>query len=170
MIRKSWKQALWFVALTLTAFGCKGGPEADDLKDYAFNKYPSVEGHLERVGEIEQKIARTFGLAASTSLEQVQSEYLPALTALEQAIQKNGPATADVKAIHERLAKAVALRLAAAKTLKEALSKSSDAGRDIPDEPRKAFSDAMQESDREISLSRADMKELAKKLGVKLPD
>jgi hypothetical protein len=150
--------------------GCKEDPAAADLKDYATEKQPAVEGHLERIHEIEGTIAGTFGMAASTSLSQVEGDYLPALTALQKAIEANAPATEQVKAIHARYAKAAELRVQAAETLKKALAESTDAGRDIPDEPREAFSKAMAESEKELGLARVEAKDLGKKLGVKLPE
>lgn len=150
--------------------GCKGGPEADDLKLFATDKAQSIEGHMDRVGEIEGKIAGTFGMAASTSLSQVEGEYIPALEALNKAVTENVPGTDKVKAIHARYAKAAELRLAAAKKLAEGLRSSEDAGRDIPEAIREAYTEAMKASEKELGLARIAMKDLAKELGVTLPE
>ncbi|GMV42262.1 MAG: hypothetical protein AMXMBFR64_39780 [Myxococcales bacterium] len=156
--------------LCLTLAGCKAGPEADDLKLYATDKAQTIEGHVDRIGDIEGKIVGAFGMAASTSLSQVEGDYIPALEALSKAVAENAPATEKVKAIHARYAKAVELRLAAAKKLAEGLRSSQDAGRDIPDEIREAYGDAMKASDKELGLARVETKDLAKDLGVKLPE
>lgn len=166
MIRGAAIAVLCGAALT----ACKGGPDADDLKLFATDKAQSIEGHMDRVGEIEGKIVGTFGLAASTSLSLVESEYIPALEALGKSVAENVPGTDKVKAIHARYAKAAELRLAAAKTLAEGLRSSEDAGRDIPDEIREAYGEAMKASEKELGLARIAMKDLAKELGVTLPE
>lgn len=171
MTRRVWiRGALVALVCALAMPACKGGPEADDLKVFATDKAQSIEGHVERVGEIEGKIVGAFGMAASTSLAQVQSEYIPALEALVKSVGENVPSTDKVKAIHARYAEAARLRLEAAKKLAEGLQSSTDAGRDIADDIREAYGTAMKASDKELGLARIATKDLAKELGVTLPE
>lgn len=171
MTRRSWIRGAVVALLCAVALtACKGGPEADDLKLFATDKAQSIEGHFERVGDIEGKIVGAFGMAASTSLSQVQDEYIPALEALVKSAAENVPSTDKVKAIHARYAEAARLRLEAAKALAEGLKSSTDAGRDIPDAIREAYGTAMKASDRELGLARIATKDMAKELGVTLPE
>jgi DnaJ-domain-containing protein 1 len=149
--------------------GCQKGPEHADLQQYVTNAMPTIRGQLDQMEAVEKEIARAFGMAASTSLEQVQGLYLPALDTFDKALADIQPTSEPVKAIHARFTKGVELRKKAAKALEEGLSSSEDAGRDIPDEIRSAYNAAMQESDRELAIAKGDLEELAGKLGIELP-